>query len=51
MSTSKENNQFGEVTIPENVKIIKEGNIIIVEGKNGKIKKDFTKIPIKLVFE
>ena len=51
MSTSKENKQFGEVTIPENVKIIQEGNIIIVEGKNGKIKKDFTKIPIKLVFE
>ncbi|HYZ95470.1 MAG TPA: 50S ribosomal protein L6 [Nitrososphaeraceae archaeon] len=51
MSTSKENKQVGEVTIPENVKIIQEGNIIIVEGKNGKIKKDFTKIPIKLVFE
>src|SRR5687768_3833677 len=51
MSTSKENKQSGEVTIPENVKITKEGNVIIVEGKNGKIKKDFTKIPIKLVFE
>ena len=51
MSTSKENKQFGEITIRENVKIIQEGNIIIVEGKNGKIKKDFTKIPIKLVFE
>lgn len=51
MSTSRENKQFGEVTIPENVKIIQEGNIIIVEGKNGKIKKDFTNIPIKLAFE
>lgn len=51
MSTSKENNQFGEVTIPENVKITRDGNIIIVEGKNGKIKKDFTKIPVKLDFE
>ena len=51
MSTSKENNQFGEDTIPENVKITRDENIIIVEGKNGKIKKDFTKIPVKLVFE
>jgi len=51
MSTSKENKQSGEVTIPEIVKITKEGKVIIVEGKNGKIKKDFTKIPIKLVFE
>ena len=51
MSTSKENNQFGEVTIPENVKITRDQNIIIVEGKNGKIKKDFTKIPVNLVFE
>jgi len=51
MSTSKAANQSGEVIIPENVKVIKEKNIIIVEGKNGKISKDFTKIPIKLSFE
>ena len=51
MSTSKAANQSGEVIIPENVKIIKEKNIIIVEGKNGKISKDFTKIPITLSFE
>lgn len=51
MSTNKEGNQSGEVTIPENVKITKEKNTIIVEGKNGKIAKDFTKIPITLVFE
>ncbi|HKO40369.1 MAG TPA: hypothetical protein VJU85_03845, partial [Nitrososphaeraceae archaeon] len=51
MSTSKAANQSGEVIIPENVKVIKEKNIIIVEGKNGKISKDFTKIPITLSFE
>jgi large subunit ribosomal protein L6 len=51
MSTSKEVNQSGEVIIPENVKVTKEKNKIIVEGKNGKISKDFTKIPITLVFE
>ena len=37
MSTSKEVNQSGEVIIPENVKVTKEKNTIIVEGKNGKI--------------
>ena len=51
MSTNKENNQFGEVTIPQNVKITRDENILVVEGKNGKIKKDFTKIPVNLVFE
>jgi large subunit ribosomal protein L6 len=51
MSTKTENNQFGEIAIPDSVKITKSNNIIIVEGKNGKIKKDFTKIPIKLSFE
>ena len=42
MSTKTENNQFGEIAIPDSVKITKSNNIIIVEGKNGKIKKDFT---------
>ena len=51
MSTSKAANQSGEVIIPENVNVTKEKNTIIVEGKNGKISKDFTKIPITLVFE
>jgi len=51
MSTRKAANQTGEVIIPENVNVIKEKNTIIVEGKNGKISKDFTKIPITLSFE
>ena len=51
MSTRKSTNQSGEVIIPENVNVIKEKNTIIVEGKNGKISKDFTKIPITLSFE
>lgn len=51
MSTRKSANQSGEVIIPENVNVIKEKNTIIVEGKNGKISKDFTKIPITLSFE
>jgi large subunit ribosomal protein L6 len=51
MSTRKAANQTGEVFIPENVNVIKEKNTIIVEGKNGKISKDFTKIPITLSFE
>jgi large subunit ribosomal protein L6 len=51
MSTRKAANQTGEVIIPENVNVIKEKNNIIVEGKNGKISKDFTKIPITLSFE
>jgi large subunit ribosomal protein L6 len=51
MSTRNAANQTGEVIIPENVNVIKEKNTIIVEGKNGKISKDFTKIPITLSFE
>jgi large subunit ribosomal protein L6 len=51
MSTRKGVNQSGEITIPENVKVTQEKNTIIVEGKNGKIVKDFTKIPITLIFE
>ena len=51
MSTRKAANQTGEVIIPENVNVFKEKNTIIVEGKNGKISKDFTKIPITLSFE
>src|SRR5215208_314326 len=51
MSTRKAPSQSGEVIIPENVNVIKEKNTIIVEGKNGKISKDFTKIPITLAFE
>jgi large subunit ribosomal protein L6 len=51
MSTNKKNNEFGEIVIPDSVKLSKDGNFISVEGKNGKIKKDFTKIPIKLIFE
>lgn len=51
MSTKKAANQSGEVIIPENVNVFKEKNTIIVEGKNGKISKDFTKIPITLSFE
>jgi large subunit ribosomal protein L6 len=51
MSTDKEVKQSGEVTIPEHIKVTQEKNTVIVEGKNGKIAKDFTKIPITLVFE
>jgi ribosomal protein L6P/L9E len=50
MSTS-ENKPSAEVIIPEDTKITKEGNILIVEGKKGKLSKDFTKIPTTLVFE
>ena len=50
MSTS-ENKPSAEIIIPEDTKITKEGNILIVEGKKGKLSKDFTKIPTTLVFE
>jgi large subunit ribosomal protein L6 len=51
MSTDKQVNQSGEVTIPEHIKVTQVKNTVIVEGKNGRIAKDFTKIPITLVFE
>ena len=51
MSTRKGVNQSGEIIIPVDVKVTQEKNTIIVEGKNGKIVKDFTKIPITLIFE
>ena len=50
MSTRKGVNQSGEIIIPEDVKVTQEKNTIIVEGKNGKIVKDFTKVPDKTSF-
>ena len=50
MSTSKEK-PSAEIIVPESIKVTKEGNILIVEGKNGRLSKDLTKIPATLSFE
>ena len=56
LKTTKNNenidsNNFGEIEIPESVKIRRDENVIIVEGKTGIVKKDFTKIPTEILLE
>ncbi len=36
---------MAEVEAPASVKITKEGNVLVVKGKLGTVKKDFTKLP------
>jgi large subunit ribosomal protein L6 len=45
LATSTEQEIMAEVEAPASVTIIKEGNVIIVKGKLGTVKKDFTKLP------
>ncbi len=36
---------MAEVAAPASVKITKEGNVLVVKGKLGTVKKDFTRLP------
>jgi large subunit ribosomal protein L6 len=45
LATSTEQEIMAEVEAPASVTITKEGNVIIVKGKFGTVKKDFTKLP------
>jgi large subunit ribosomal protein L6 len=45
LATSTEQEIMAEVEAPASVTITKEGNVIIVKGKLGTVKKDFTKLP------
>lgn len=45
MATSTDQQILAEVEAPASVKISKEGNVIIVKGKLGTVKKDFTRLP------
>jgi large subunit ribosomal protein L6 len=45
LGTSIEQEIMGEVEAPPNVTIVKEENVIIVKGRYGTVKKDFTKLP------
>ncbi|MGD1834677.1 MAG: 50S ribosomal protein L6 [Nitrososphaeraceae archaeon] len=53
--TTRNNNidsiEFGEIVIPESIKVKKDDNLLIVEGKTGIVKKDFTKIPTEILLE
>lgn len=46
MATSTKQEIFAEIEIPENVKIRMEGNVFIVDGKLGSLRKDITKLPV-----
>lgn len=50
MST-KQSKSSTEVVIPKGTEVTKEGNVLVVKGKKGKLQKDFTKIPTALLFE
>jgi large subunit ribosomal protein L6 len=45
LATSTEQEILAEVEAPASVTITKQGNVIIVKGKLGTVKKDFTKLP------
>jgi len=45
LATSTDQAIIAEVEAPASVKIAKEGNTLLVKGKLGTVKKDFTKLP------
>jgi large subunit ribosomal protein L6 len=45
LATSIEREIIAELEAPASVTIIKEGNVMVVKGKFGTVKKDFTKLP------
>jgi large subunit ribosomal protein L6 len=51
LATSTEQQITAEVEAPASVTIRKEGNFIEVNGKLGKVKKDFTKLPATVTVE
>ncbi|MDQ3851358.1 MAG: 50S ribosomal protein L6 [Thermoproteota archaeon] len=51
MATSTEEEITAEVEAPASVTIRKEGNLIEVKGKLGKVKKDLTKLPATVIVE
>lgn|SRR5579884_461816 len=42
---------MAEVEAPASVKIAKDGNMLVVKGKVGTVKKDFTKLPATVTVE
>jgi large subunit ribosomal protein L6 len=42
---------FAEIEAPASVKLSKEGNVIVVKGKLGTVKKDFTRLPAAVSIE
>jgi large subunit ribosomal protein L6 len=51
LATSTEQEITAEVEAPASVTIRKEGNLIEVNGRLGKVKKDFTKLPATVMVE
>jgi large subunit ribosomal protein L6 len=51
LATSTEQEITAQVEAPASVTIKKEGNLIEVTGKLGKVKKDFTKLPATVTVE
>jgi len=42
---------MAEVEAPAGVKVTKEGNVVLVKGKLGTVKKDFTRLPATITVE
>lgn len=51
MATSIDQEIMAEVEAPASVKITKEGNVLVVTGKLGSVKKDFTKLPATITVQ
>ena len=51
MATSTDQQIMAEIEAPASVKLSKEGNIVVVKGKLGTVKKDFTRLPATVKVE
>lgn len=51
MGTSTKQEIMAEVEAPASVTMKKDGNVIIVQGKLGTVKKDFTKLPATITID
>jgi len=51
LATSTDQEIMAEVEAPAGVKVTKEGNVVLVKGKLGTVKKDFTRLPATITVE
>ena len=51
MASSTKQELVAEVEIPDKIQVLKENNTIIIKGKFGLVKKDFTRLPATIIVE
>jgi large subunit ribosomal protein L6 len=51
LASFTEQELVAEVEIPDKIQVLKENNTIIIKGKFGLVKKDFTRLPAAIILE